>query len=354
MGLALGEAALRPLARLEAGDRAPVIKTVDDRGEPVSTQADFLAGRPMVLLFAALAQPALSAVLADVSGAHGDLSGLATVFAVVGGPVAAVRGAAARWGLPFRVLVDDSGRVSEAYGMTAEGIGAAGLDPAHRVVRILAGRAGLTADLLACLRGAFAAPPALRLSAHPPVLVLPRVLSREDCAFLVETWHRPVGVWPSDGFTSPGYQREAGDFKVGHAGGYGRMVEYVIREPALQRFLDERLGRRVGPELQKAFQTKVTRREDYRVSCYEAAEGGVLAPHRDNPTPQTAHRRFTLTVNLNAGDYQGGEVRFREYGEQLYAVERGTAVVWSASLLHEVLPVTQGRRFILGAHMFGT
>ena len=59
-----------------------------------------------------------------------------------------------------------------------------------------------------------------------------------------------------------------------------------------------------------------------------------------------------MTVNLNAGDYEGGELRFREYGEQLYAVERGTAIVWSASLLHEVLPVTKGRRLVLGVHMF--
>ena len=59
-----------------------------------------------------------------------------------------------------------------------------------------------------------------------------------------------------------------------------------------------------------------------------------------------------MTVDLNAGEYDGGELRFHEYGEQLYAIERGTAIVWSASLLHEVLPVTKGRRLVLGVHMF--
>ena len=86
------------------------------------------------------------------------------------------------------------------------------------------------------------------------------------------------------------------------------------------------------------------------VAGYEA--GGFINPHRDNSIPTNARRRFTMTVNLNAGEYDGGELRFREYGEQLYAVERGTAIVWSASLLHEVLPVTQGRRLVLGVHMF--
>ena len=59
-----------------------------------------------------------------------------------------------------------------------------------------------------------------------------------------------------------------------------------------------------------------------------------------------------LDTVLKGTRLEGGALRFREYGEQLYEVERGTAVVWSASLLHEVLPVTKGRRFVLGVHMF--
>jgi predicted 2-oxoglutarate/Fe(II)-dependent dioxygenase YbiX len=84
-----------------------------------------------------------------------------------------------------------------------------------------------------------------------------------------------------------------------------------------------------------------------------SASGGVLHAHRDNSTKETAHRRFTMTINLNAGEYEGGALRFREYGDHLYEVERGTAVIWSAALLHEVMPVTRGDRFVLGVHMYG-
>jgi peroxiredoxin len=354
MGLALGSAALRPLARLEAGDRAPAINTVNDIGEPVSTQADFLAGRPIVLLFGGLDQPMLPRMLADMAARFDALAALASVFAVVRGSAEAVRAAAAQWTLPFRTLVDATGGVFEAYAMSAADVTGLVLDPAHRVARVFGGGADLAEAMLGYVSATFPKPPVQRLGGHAPVLVLPRALSDEDCAFLVETWGRPVGVWTSDGFTSPGYAKEAGDFKIRHAGAYGHMCEYIVRDPALQQFLDARLTRRVGREMQKAFQTKVSKREDYRISCYEADAGGILAPHRDNPTPQTAHRRFTITVNLNAGEYEGGELCFREYGEHLYAVERGTAVVWSAALLHEVLPVTRGRRFILGAHAYGT
>ena len=58
-------------------------------------------------------------------------------------------------------------------------------------------------------------------------------------------------------------------------------------------------------------------------------------------------------MSLNGGTFEGGELRFGEYGRQGYLVPTGAAVIWSCSLLHEVLPVTAGRRFILGIHLFG-
>ena len=110
--------------------------------------------------------------------------------------------------------------------------------------------------------------------------------------------------------------------------------------------------RRVIPEIRTAFSAKITRREEYRIAGYDAAEGGSLGAHRDNPTKETRHRRFTVSVTLNAGDFEGGALRFGEYSRQGYLVPTGTAIVWSCSLLHEVLPVTSGRRFILGTHLF--
>jgi predicted 2-oxoglutarate/Fe(II)-dependent dioxygenase YbiX len=56
---------------------------------------------------------------------------------------------------------------------------------------------------------------------------------------------------------------------------------------------------------------------------------------------------------LNNRSFEGGELTFRESSGHRYDVKEGTAIVWSCSLLHEVLPVTAGRRFILGTHLFG-
>ncbi|WP_292156875.1 2OG-Fe(II) oxygenase [Brevundimonas sp.] len=84
--------------------------------------------------------------------------------------------------------------------------------------------------------------------------------------------------------------------------------------------------------------------ERYLVACYDATDQAHFRPHRDNTTSGTAHRRFAVSINLNA-DFEGGEVGFPEYGPQTYRPPVGGAVVFSCSLLHQVTPVSRGRRY---------
>jgi peroxiredoxin len=345
-------ASLRPPAArlLDAGDAAPFVHAPDHAGSPVATGADLLAGKPILLLFC----PAL-----DELAKLRDLAGLqAALFVISRDGIEANAAARDRLALPVAILADTRAEIFKGYGVDPYPAAPAPtlfiLDAGHRVARVLERMepAALVAEARAELARLSTARPATRLSSHPPVLVLPRMLSLADCDFLAEIWRRKVPEYATDGFTNDGTRKEAGDFKVVHDGLYGKAVEYIVQEEGLQRFIDGRLRRRLLPEIRKVFQTTGLKREGYRIAGYEAREGGYLNPHRDNSTPTNANRRFTMTVNLNAGDYEGGELRFREYGEEVYAVERGTAIVWSASLLHEVLPVTKGRRLVLGVHMF--
>ena len=102
---------------------------------------------------------------------------------------------------------------------------------------------------------------------------------------------------------------------------------------------------RLAPEILKVFQFEVTRIERYIVACYDAADGGYFRPHRDNTTSATAHRRFAVSINLNAEEFEGGDLRFPEFGRQTYRPPTGGAVVFSCSLLHEATPVTRGTRY---------
>jgi predicted 2-oxoglutarate/Fe(II)-dependent dioxygenase YbiX len=108
-----------------------------------------------------------------------------------------------------------------------------------------------------------------------------------------------------------------------------------------------RLKRRLIPEIAKAFQFATTHIERYIVAHYDAVDGGYFRAHRDNTTAGTAHRRFAVSINLNAEDYAGGDLRFPEFGTRTYRPPTGGAVVFSCSLLHEATPVTRGRRYAL-------
>ena len=101
---------------------------------------------------------------------------------------------------------------------------------------------------------------------------------------------------------------------------------------------------RLGPAMARAFLWRPSRIERYIVAHYGAEDGGFFARHRDNTTPATAHRRFAVTINLNDA-FEGGELRFPEFGPRTYRPPLGGATVFNCSLLHEATPVTRGERY---------
>jgi predicted 2-oxoglutarate/Fe(II)-dependent dioxygenase YbiX len=124
-----------------------------------------------------------------------------------------------------------------------------------------------------------------------------------------------------------------------------RRTDTLIDEPAVLEALNWRLGRVLRPQIRRAFQFDASRVERFLVACYDAATGGHFAPHRDNTTLGTVHRRFACTINLNADEYEGGDLYFPEFSHQLYRAPTGGAIVFSCSLMHGASPVTTGRRY---------
>jgi len=172
-----------------------------------------------------------------------------------------------------------------------------------------------------------------------PVMTVPNLLEPELCRRLID-------LYEADGGEDSGFMRDVG--------GKTRLVldprhkvrrDHLIEKPDLARQLNLRIIRRLAPMIRRAFQFEATRVERLIVACYEAATGGHFRAHRDNTTRGTAHRRFAVTVNLNAEEYEGGDLRFPEFGQRLYRAPTGGAIVFSCALLHEATPVTRGRRF---------
>jgi predicted 2-oxoglutarate/Fe(II)-dependent dioxygenase YbiX len=244
-------------------------------------------------------------------------------------------------GAARRVLWDDDGAARRALRATApDGILREGwllLDPTLRVFAAwpLAAGAEAMATLAALPEpGAHAG-----VAMHAPVLIVPRIFEPAFC-------RRLIALYEEQGGGESGFMRDVGGKTVGILDGrHKRRKDAVIEDEALQAQMRARISARLLPQIRRAFQFNPTRIERYIVACYDEADRGFFAAHRDNTTRGTAHRRFAVTINLNTGEYEGGELCFPEYGPQTYVAPAGGAVVFSCSLLHEARPVTKGVRY---------
>lgn len=171
-----------------------------------------------------------------------------------------------------------------------------------------------------------------------PVLLVPRIFEPAFCEQLISEYDR-IGGEPS------GFMREVdGITRLISDVNHKRRSDAHLEEGPLREQTRVRIQRRLMPQIHKAFQFRVTRMERYLVACYDAESGGYFRPHRDNTTKGTAHRRFAVSINLNQ-DFDGGNLRFPEFGPRTYRAPLGGAVVFSCSLLHEATAVTRGKRY---------
>lgn len=347
--------------RLEIGDPVAPFVLPDHTGTHWSPLDNDIAGKPLLLLFHL--QGSTADLLHDLQpfiAAHEQLQGLGCAVFVLtrveSAEMARVLPSTPDGKALLPLLTDARGEVFAAYGMDASARGSA-TGPSPNTITLL-----LTSNMKIAHMGALPmnlqritdtlqrmalARPPIPLSAHPPVLLVPVALSAADCADLMQLWHRLDQQHGAAGHSDV-------DAKcVSFLHEYGRVKQYLIEDPRLQQALDAKLSRRLMPEISKAFDTRAPQREAWALSCYDATDGGMLHPHRDCASAETQHRRFTVSVALN-DTYHGGALRFREYGEQTYNLPVGAAAVFSAALLHEVLPVTAGRRFALVTHLYGT
>lgn len=192
------------------------------------------------------------------------------------------------------------------------------------------------AELMAELRGLLMQPAELPTA---PVLVVPGILPPDLCRHLIQ-------LYETRGGTDSGFMREENGITVEKVDyGHKRRADYQIEDEQLIGALKARISRTLRPMIQRAFQFDPTRIERWIVACYDGDTGGHFRAHRDNTTKGTAHRRFACTINLNAGEYEGGDLCFPEFGRRTYRAPTGGAVVFSCSLLHEAQPVTAGKRY---------
>lgn len=185
-----------------------------------------------------------------------------------------------------------------------------------------------------------------RVIQQAPVLLIQNVLPAELCRRLME-------VWKEQGNEDSGFMKQVEGKTVGMYD-YSHKIrrDHFMKDGPELAQVKNFIANRVIPPIRAAFNYEVSRFEDFRIACYDASRGGFFRPHRDNTTDGTAHRRFAMSLLLN-DDYEGGTLRFPEYGRHEYRPDAGSAVIFSCSLLHEATDVTAGLRFVLLSFFYG-
>lgn len=349
--------AIAPQAPLRLGplDLLPAIVLPNQHGEVVKL-LDFMAGNMLVLLLVSDPRlPGAGEQLRRFAGRFQALQQEGNVFVVAQTPPA-VNAGIAGGNLPFFILSDLKGELAalleqvpsdnaERSGQ-AESASVLIADERMRICRIdpQVRDADHVETVLRYLRERPRPVPRL-LSGFAPLLHVPRVLEPAFCERLIGE-HRTETSRPAeaprlvDGKLT--YARTAAKIRRDH----------IVQDPALIAEVMDRVAKRVQPEIMRAFTRQVSGLEEVKVVRYDATDGGHFKAHRDNTMAHFAHRRFAMTIHLNSGDYEGGLLRFPEYGPDLYGPPKGDAIVYSSTLLHEVTPVTAGQRYALLGHIF--
>ncbi len=310
------------------------------------------AGRYVVLsFFGSAARPDVRAMLAAIRAETRMFNdGFAAFFAVSCDPSDETEKRIEQRLPGFHVFWDPEGKIPGLYGLTSEKDGkkimrrvSLVLDSLLRLIAVvpisdIKTHARQLIETVAALpalpEAGVAAPPA-------PVLVLPRVFEPQFCKILIRLFQKGESV--DSGFMSTDIRTGKTVFNLDHA--FKKRRDVHIDEELVRQQINARLVKRLVPEVKKAFQFEATRIERYIVARYDADDGGFFRAHRDNTTRGTAHRRFAVTINLNADEYEGGDLRFPEFDRRSYRAPTGGAVVFSCSLLHEAMPVTKGTRY---------
>ena len=339
-----------PNVVFQRGDRVPDFRLPDVSGAPTGPLLHS-RGNPMVFAFSDAADDATLQPFVDATDGFAG----ADVFLVTSQSAAANLALARRFNLSFGVLSDPDGSVCRLFGFSGTGqtdrrISVFALDRNLRILDVVRSNDGAYSldPVVTAIREAVPLPPPLPSPRPAPILLIPNVLDAKTCASFIATWRKKgniaSGTYDAQGNADRGAGEQSSKARRDHE----------VTDPKLKAVIGEMIGRRVAPEIQKAFDYQIVGTTLVKIARYGADTGGFFRPHRDNTTPDAHHRRFALSLLLNdPADSTGGGLRFAEYGPEVYYPPAGAALVFSGSLLHEVTPVTEGERFVLLTFLFG-
>ena len=251
---------------------------------------------------------------------------------------------ASHGGLGF--MIDYDQVISRAYG-ALDGPRLVILDPLLRAMRVFTIDASTSsAEICTVLQTLPSIDDSAGVPLTAPALIIPRVFEPEFCAYLIDLYQKNGGTESGFMLDKDGKTMTVVNHKL------KQRRDLSVEDMETRRLIRERIVNRVVPVMERFFSYRPTRMDRYLVSCYDAETGGHFARHRDNVNAGAQHRRFAASFNLNR-DYDGCDLIFPEFGRRLYRAPEGGAIVFSTGALHQVTPITRGKRYAFVPFFYG-
>ena len=352
-GLIVGKKTAQHLPTLlEPGDFIPLFQANDTN--KVLRSLEVYAGRHMIMVFLPMHNlDAARVFFAELENqtAAAKLTGVWQVF-VLNETVENLIEFKKSAGIRHLLWADPDGSIARSLGVARKGEAAQPcgfvVSPNMQILsrHILKGPANLAADLVRdCVtevesyREKYREPKVI--ASMPPALIVPNVFSPEFCRKCIDAFHEGHTFDGKIGMKSSNEYKPDTKMRTDHIVG-GALLEEI----------DYKLSRSFFPEIEKVFGFKVTHRELYKIGLYKGEKQGFFKQHRDNFDAPLGYRRVASTIHLS-DDYEGGGLRFPEYGEDIYRPPLGGGIAFSCQTMHEARPVTRGERYILVAFVHG-
>lgn len=121
--------------------------------------------------------------------------------------------------------------------------------------------------------------------------------------------------------------------------------ENIIKE------LDDNIFYKLNNIIKDTFNFDIKYRESYKIGHYSSIDRGYYNSHTDKQGGMD-YRNISMVICLsNKEDYQGGEFILNTLGK-IFKLDYGDVLLFRSELIHNVLPVYSGDRYVIISFMF--
>jgi PKHD-type hydroxylase len=132
-------------------------------------------------------------------------------------------------------------------------------------------------------------------------------------------------------------------------------ISWIRTDIPENRWIFERITSSIISTNKQFFNYDLTDIQSLQFTCYDGKEKGFYEKHIDMMYNSTGTRKLSLSIQLSdSSDYEGGDLLLHYKNNPDKAMRnQGTATFFPSWMLHEVTPVTKGKRYSLVAWVQG-